>query len=672
MRKVLTFLSASLCLAWVAPVRAQQAPDKFSDVPEDHWAYKAVDALRAKGIVIGYPDQKYRGKRTMTRYEFAVALDRALKSLPTPAAGPQGPKGDKGETGDRGERGNTGAQGPSGMSAEDLANLRRLTTEFSEELKTLGRRPAEMNRRLDGIAKDVTDIKARLAAMPKVTGGAFVGVRSDTKKGGYVDKDGRVNPLNTTQAAVGLAELGIMANIAGGALLDAALQVDNYRNYLGGNFAFVSPTGLTSPLTAPSLTSSVPTDVRVDRLTVTTPFDSFGRGSKLTLGRFAKRVSHLTLWKPDVDTYFSVPFVDDGKYRMDGADLTTHLGSVEFNLYGAQLNSVQGSSGGFVNSPLAGTVSGDSIFRANNKPFGQVYYSGPGPAGVQGALGQDQNMINQMLGLSLGVGIKQLKGGHVRVIAMDSNVRQTGSTNFTGVTVLGAELELGLMPKLNMNADWGKSIAHTGQFSSVAPHFNNAFNVNFGYGSGPIMANAGYRFIDSNFYTPGYWGRIGNWLNPTNIQGPTFNATYKFSDALNIRLGGEFYQCARARENVGGLGRNDEINRALAKVTWKLGKSVNLATEWEGVFWKLQGAHFGVIPPANGTGPVGIPAMGSSTIHPTEHYVTFSTGYKLTEATTLGLAYQIGSFDGRGALAQGPAGTKFNFGAFTAQATVHF
>src|SRR5690349_9586356 len=85
MRKVLTFLSASLCLAWVAPARAQQAPDKFPDVPEDHWAYKAIDSLRAKGILIGYPDGQYRGKRTMSRYEFAVAIDRALKSLP---AGP--------------------------------------------------------------------------------------------------------------------------------------------------------------------------------------------------------------------------------------------------------------------------------------------------------------------------------------------------------------------------------------------------------------------------------------------------------------------------------------------------------------------------------------------------------------------------------------------------------
>jgi len=668
MRKVLTFLGASLCLAWVVPARAQQAPDKFPDVPEDHWAYKAIDSLRAKGIVIGYPDGQYRGKRTMSRYEFAVAVDRALKSLP---AGPQGPGGDKGEMGDRGPAGERGPQGPTGISEEDLALLRRLIGEFRNELQTLGRMPAAMNRRLDDLAKQIADLRERISRMPKVSGGAFFGTRGDTRKGGYVDKDGRVNPLNTTQAVVGLAEIGIMADIAGGAKFDSAVQIDNYRNYLGGNFAFVLPTTLLGNV-GPSLTSAVPADVRIDRLTITTPFVSFGRGSKLTLGRFAKQMSHLTLWKPDIDTYFDVPFVDDGKYRMDGADLNTRLGSVEFNLFASQLNSVQGTSGGFVNSPLAGTVSGDTIFRANSKPFGQVYFPGMATNGQIYTLGQDQNMINQMAGLSLGIGVKQLKGGHARLIAMDSNVRQTGSLNFTGVTILGGELDLGLIDRLHMTADWGKTIAHTGKFSSVAPHFNNAFNVNFGYGSGGLRVSGGYRYIDSNFYAPGYWGRIGNWLNPTNVQGPTFRASYDLMKSLGLNVGGDFYQAARARENVGGLGRNDEINRILAGVKWTLGKSMNITADWEGVYWKLKGAHFGIIPPAMGTGPVGIPAMGAGTIHPTESYVTIGTGYNLTSNTMLKLAYQIGAFDGHGALTQGPTGTKSNYNAITAQATVRF
>src|SRR6476619_5275898 len=70
--------AASIALA-AAPVFAQGGP--FADVPTDHWAYAAVDKLQKQGIVIGYPDGTYGGKRQMTRYEFAVAIARLLPLL---------------------------------------------------------------------------------------------------------------------------------------------------------------------------------------------------------------------------------------------------------------------------------------------------------------------------------------------------------------------------------------------------------------------------------------------------------------------------------------------------------------------------------------------------------------------------------------------------------------
>lgn len=686
MRKALTFLSASLCLGWVIPAGAQKAPDKFPDTPQNHWAYQAVESLRAKGIMIGYPDTLFRGNRTLTRYEFAVALDRALKQLPP---GPQGPQGDKGEKGDKGERGEQGPQGPPGISEEDLNNLRRLATEFRNELASLGTKMSDINRRLDALAKDIADIKEQLAKMPKIYGSAFLGFRSDLVNGPYVDKDGRVNPLGNTQAVVHLFELGVRSGIAGGGTLDAAIHVDNYSSYLGGNFAFIGSNGLTAP--GPSLSSSGPADVRLDKLTITTPFVSFGRGSKITLGRFHKRYSHLTFWKPDIDTYFNVDAIDDGAYRADGADLTTNIGSLEVNAFGAQLSSVQGTNGTFTNMPLAGTVSGDTIFRANSKPFGQVYvpFNGPlnGPANgnpvvpgyapnapipAAGGLSQDQNAINQLIGLSAGLKIKQLKGGHVRGILMDSNVRQTGSKNFTGVQILGADADLNIMDRVGFNAEWAKTIPHTGLLHVVYPHQNQAMVGNVGYESGPLHLSAGYKYIEPQYYAPGYWGRIGNWLNPTNIQGPTFRLNYNISRALGVMVGGDFYTAAHNRENIGGLGPNDEINRALVGVKWGVSKTVTLTADWEGVFWKLQGAHFGFIPVGINNVPTGIPAMGAGTIHPTESYVTLGTGLNLTSNTTLKLGYQIGAFDGKNALIQGPAGSKFHFGVVTAQANVKF
>lgn len=52
----------------------------FPDVPENHWAYMMVQDLAYKGIVVGYPDGNFSGGRTLTRYEFAVALDRAISA----------------------------------------------------------------------------------------------------------------------------------------------------------------------------------------------------------------------------------------------------------------------------------------------------------------------------------------------------------------------------------------------------------------------------------------------------------------------------------------------------------------------------------------------------------------------------------------------------------------
>src|SRR5258707_1018672 len=107
MRRLATILAASLGMAWVTAAGAQQAPDMFKDMDPNHWAYQATENLRSKGILIGYPDGYFRGKRTLTRYEFAVAIDRLLKNLPQ-NPGPPGPAGANGAPGERGAQGDRG------------------------------------------------------------------------------------------------------------------------------------------------------------------------------------------------------------------------------------------------------------------------------------------------------------------------------------------------------------------------------------------------------------------------------------------------------------------------------------------------------------------------------------------------------------------------------------
>ena len=51
----------------------------FPDVPDNHWAYEAVSRLAGNDIIQGYEDGKYHGERTMTRYEMAAIIYKALQ-----------------------------------------------------------------------------------------------------------------------------------------------------------------------------------------------------------------------------------------------------------------------------------------------------------------------------------------------------------------------------------------------------------------------------------------------------------------------------------------------------------------------------------------------------------------------------------------------------------------
>jgi len=320
---------------------------------------------------------------------------------------------------------------------------------------------------------------------------------------------------------------------------------------------------------------------------------------------------------------------------------------------------VTGANGQAWNSPLAGTALdplGTRIFEFDAKPTGQP------------TLGQ--MLVDEVVGVSAGIGIRQLGGGHVRVSVLDTEGRHTegGTTGFTGVHVLGADMDLRLSDRLTLTGDWGKTIAHIGLTRPLpgATHFNNAFNGALGFGVGKINVNAGYRYIDPNFYAPGYWGRIGNWLNPTNVQGPTARVAWDLG-AFNLNLGGDFFKAARDRGAAGGMNSDDKIVRALAGVRWNLSKTFQLTADWEGVYWTLEGAH---------SEPSPTPSLTTGTgflVHPTEHYITLGTGYNLTTNTMIRLMYQIGTFDGHNALMSAPGvGPRNSFNVVTGQVAVRF
>src|SRR5262245_28218838 len=107
--------AAALGIGAGVPAWAQQGGGPFSDVPLSSPYYDAVNQLQQRGIFTGYPDGTFGGNRALTRYEFAIALQRMLQDIQRQIASIKpipGPKGDPGE------RGPAGIQGPSGPQGE--------------------------------------------------------------------------------------------------------------------------------------------------------------------------------------------------------------------------------------------------------------------------------------------------------------------------------------------------------------------------------------------------------------------------------------------------------------------------------------------------------------------------------------------------------------------------
>ena len=148
--------------------KAQAAP--FLDTPTNHWAYEAVQDLAKKGIVIGYPDGTFGGKRPMTRYEFAVALDRALRTVADLVAAqqPGAPPAP------------AGTPPVAAVTQDDLNRLQALIDRFRPELDTIQTNLKTAQDNIDALRADVLDAKA-LANKAQATADASYGVGADRK-----------------------------------------------------------------------------------------------------------------------------------------------------------------------------------------------------------------------------------------------------------------------------------------------------------------------------------------------------------------------------------------------------------------------------------------------------------------------------------------------------------
>ncbi|AZR73938.1 hypothetical protein BBF96_11370 [Anoxybacter fermentans] len=77
MKRIALLVTLAVVFALAAPVMA----GPFSDVPASHWAYDALNKVVSSGIITGYPDGTFKGKKTLTRYEIAVIVARILDAV---------------------------------------------------------------------------------------------------------------------------------------------------------------------------------------------------------------------------------------------------------------------------------------------------------------------------------------------------------------------------------------------------------------------------------------------------------------------------------------------------------------------------------------------------------------------------------------------------------------
>ena len=99
------------------------AANPFSDVPANHWAYNAIGTLAKAGIIDGMGDGSFQGNKTMTRYEMAQIVAKAIA------------REDK-------------------ANVENKALIDKLAQEFSSELKNLGVRVTALENKIGPLKID--------------------------------------------------------------------------------------------------------------------------------------------------------------------------------------------------------------------------------------------------------------------------------------------------------------------------------------------------------------------------------------------------------------------------------------------------------------------------------------------------------------------------------------
>ncbi|MBD2384493.1 iron uptake porin [Cylindrospermum sp. FACHB-282] len=135
---------------------------QLSDVQPTDWAFQALQSLVERyGCIVGYPDSKYKGNHSLSRYEFAAGLNACLDQVNKLIA-----------------------SSTSDLALKtDLQTIQRLTEEFNTELTQLRGRLDSLEARTAEIEANQFSTTTKLSGQVQfVLGGVLAGNNVITKK----------------------------------------------------------------------------------------------------------------------------------------------------------------------------------------------------------------------------------------------------------------------------------------------------------------------------------------------------------------------------------------------------------------------------------------------------------------------------------------------------------
>ncbi|MEN2983460.1 MAG: S-layer homology domain-containing protein [Dictyoglomaceae bacterium] len=132
-RKFLIF-TLILCLG-LSSLAFAQVKTRFKDVPPTHWAAEAVKYLSEIGIISGIKPDTFGGDMYVTRYQIAVLLYKLIQQFKLAELA---------------------------IPAKDIAELKTLVKELSEELTLLGSKVDDLMAILDELSGRVADVESAL------------------------------------------------------------------------------------------------------------------------------------------------------------------------------------------------------------------------------------------------------------------------------------------------------------------------------------------------------------------------------------------------------------------------------------------------------------------------------------------------------------------------------